>query len=692
MARISSRLAHRLWVDFDMLPAADRSRLLVNLSGALFSLPWLVIGFAWLGIQIDLHILITNWALLLFILVLSLVIERLPILQFINMGGENYGSNSSDLSDIVLISGYFIFGPAAVILLLGKTLIAYGLSWSEVSSHIHRWTWLRNFLFNLGIPLVAILAGLAVYEAAGGTFPLSGLQAAELAAAVVALLLYWLFIALLMLLMWLVMFRSGSGEASVDGVQNGQPPPAMDKVALYRQSSIFLIGSYFPGVFGILAAVLYTRIGLWAFLFYFMGVFLVNFLARRMSLAVMVSQQKTRELDQLEQLGRAIIAAPADASRLPDLLEEHLPAMLSYQQLSVQLFDGRSLVNLPEKRPALDEQLWSYFQDDPKPLEIFPGETHPWSQETSQDRYVLMPILSTDTQVPIGGICLVQEVYIFAESSIDIKPALQVLAAQIASALHASEVFTETLEHQKIAQEMAFAGRIQNSFLPHVIPEIKGWRISAALEPARETSGDFYDLIQLPGNRFAIVVADVTDKGMGAALFMALSRTLIRTYAIEYPRETARVMAAANERIISDATAGLFVTAFYGVLDTSTGELTYANAGHNPPYHIRPGMEVPVTSLKGTGMALGLMEDAVWEQGTVLLESRDSVVLYSDGITEANNPAGSFYGDDRLVSISLANADRPAEEMQEQILSDLRSFVDAAPQSDDITLLVLKRE
>ena len=692
MARLLTRLAHRLWVDFDKLPPADRSRLLMNLSGALFSLPWLVIGLVWLGFKIDFEILLTNWALLLFILGFSLVIERLPFLHFINLGGENYGSNSSDLSDIVLISGYFIFGPTAVLLFLIKTLIAYGLNWSQVSSQFHRWTWLRNLLFNLGAPLVAILAGLAVYEAAGGLFPLSGLRVTELAAAIVALLVYWTIITVLMLLMWLMVFRSRILEPTSDDERNGHSLPGMDQVVLYRQSTIFLIASNFPGVFGILAAVLYTQIGLWAFLFYFTGVFLVNLLARRMSLAVMVSQQKTRELDQLEQLGRAIIAAPADASRLPALLEDHLPGMLSYQQLGVQLFDRRSLLNLPQDRPALDDQLWSYFQGSPRPLEIHPGETHPWSQETSPDRYVVMPILSSDTQEPIGGICLVQEKFIFADVSIDLKPALQVLAAQIASALHAADVFAETLEHQKIAQEMAFAGKIQTSFLPHEVPEIEAWKISAALEPARETSGDFYDLIQLPGNRLGIVVADVTDKGMGAALFMALSRTLIRTYAVEYPLETAHVMAAANQRILSDASAGLFVTAFYGLLDTTSGELIYTNAGHNPPLHVRPGMEAPADTLKGTGMALGLMEDAVWEQGKVLLELGDSVVLYSDGITEANNPAGKFYGDDRLVEITLANADRSAEEMHEMILSDLRQFVDTAPQSDDITLLVLKRE
>ena len=664
----------------------------MNLSGVLFSLPWLVLGLAWLAVQIDPIVLRSHWAIMLFILGFSLVIERLPFYYFTTMGGEHYGSNSSDLCDIVFISGYFIFGPTAVVVFLIKTLLTYGLSWFEVTSTIHRWIWLRNFLFNLGIPLLAIMAGLAIYGAAGGQYPLTGLNTKQLLAAFLALVVYWAVIALLLLLWWFLLYRSRLLETTADGELNGNGQSNLDQVVLYRKSFIFLIAAYFPGVFGILAAVLYTRIGIWIYLFFIAGVFLVSLLARRMSLAVLISQQKTRELDQLEQLGREIIAAPADASNLPNLLEQYLPGMLSYQQLSVRLFDGHSLLNLPQDRPAFDEQLWSYIQGNPTPIETRPGEIPPWSQAMITDRIVIMPILSTAAQEPIGGICLVQEKYIFSEIYFDMKPVLQVLASQIASALHAAEVLFETLEHQKTIQEMAFAGKIQNSFLPQDIPEYEGWKLSASLEPASETSGDFYDLIQLPGDRLGIVVADVTDKGMGAALFMALSRTLIRTYAIEYPVEPARVMTAANQRILMDATAGLFVTAFYGVLNTATGELIYSNAGHNPPFCLRPSSSAPVDKLTRTGMALGLMENAVWEQRSKQIGSRESLVLYSDGITEAQNNTGELYGEERLVQTALANVNRSPEKMQEMIFSDLRLFVNAAPQSDDITLLLLKRE
>ena len=692
MERIIKTLIYRLWPDFDMQPAADRARLYMNISGVLFSLPWLVVGLVWLVIQIDPIVLRSNWAFMLFLLGFSLVIERLPFYYFIKMGGEHYGSNSSDLCDIVLVSGYFIFGPTAVAIFLVKTLLAYILSWFGATSTIHRWIWLRNFLFNLGTPLVAILAGLAVYGAAGGQYPLTGLKANQLLAAFLALVVYWMVIALLMLLWWFLLYRSRLLETTADGELNSNSQSTLDQVVLYRKSFIFLIAAYIPGVFGILAAVLYTRIGIWIYLFFFLGVFFVSLLARRMSFAMMTSQQKTRELDQLEQLGREIIAAPADASNLPNLLEQCLPGMLSYQQLSVRLFDGHSLLNLPQDRPVFDEQLWSYIQENPTPMESRPGEIPPWSQAMITDRIVIMPILSTSEQEPIGGICLVQEKYIFSEIYFDMKPVLQVLAAQIASALHATEIFAETLEHQKTIQEMAFAGKIQSSFLPQDIPDYKGWKLSASLIPASETSGDFYDLIQLPGDCLGIVVADVTDKGMGAALFMALSRTLIRTYAIEYPDEPARVMTAANQRILMDATAGLFVTAFYGVLNTTTGELIYSNAGHNPPFSLHPSSGAPVDKLTRTGMALGLMENAVWEQRSKLIGTRESLVLYSDGITEAQNNTGELYGEERLVQTALANVNRSPEKMQEMIFSDLRLFVNAAPQSDDITLLLLKRE
>jgi len=167
------------------------------------------------------------------------------------------------------------------------------------------------------------------------------------------------------------------------------------------------------------------------------------------------------------------------------------------------------------------------------------------------------------------------------------------------------------------------AGQIQSSFLPDALPEVDGWQLVATLVPARETSGDFYDVIPLGDGRLGILVADVADKGMGAALYMALCHTLIRTYAAEPNARPDRAFGATNRRILMDARAGLFVTAFYGALDPSTGVLTYCNAGHSPPYLLRAGGGAEMEVLHRTGMALGVIEDETWTQATVQLHPGD---------------------------------------------------------------------
>ncbi len=241
-------------------------------------------------------------------------------------------------------------------------------------------------------------------------------------------------------------------------------------------------------------------------------------------------------------------------------------------------------------------------------------------------------------------------------------------------------------------QELALAGRMQASLMPVDFPSLPGWQFAGAWRPARETSGDFYDLIPLPDGRLGLVIADVVDKGMGAALLMALSRTLMRTYADDYPDEPERLLHIANRRIIADIGGGLFVTLFYGVLDPATGSLVYGNAGHPPPYLFRSDPDQPVEALFRTGMPLGISEDSTWERGAIQIPPGALLLLYTDGVQDAQNPQGEFFGEKRVLGTVQAQRGSSARHIQEALIASVLDFAGSEPQVDDIALVVLVRE
>jgi sigma-B regulation protein RsbU (phosphoserine phosphatase) len=246
--------------------------------------------------------------------------------------------------------------------------------------------------------------------------------------------------------------------------------------------------------------------------------------------------------------------------------------------------------------------------------------------------------------------------------------------------------------NRKMERELGLAGEVQASFLPHELPDIPGWQLAVTLNPTRETSGDFYDVNPLPGGRLGIVVADVVDKGAGAALFMALSWILIRTYAAEYPLNPELVLSAVNRRILEDTEAKQFVTVFYGVLDPATGSLVYCNAGHCLPYLLSTQSGSEAQTLCTTGMVLGVTQDATWRQKVVQLVPGDVLVLYTDGVTEAQNEQGMLFDGDRLLESVRANLGRPAQDIQNAVMAKVCEFVGAASQFDDIALMVLIRD
>lgn len=246
--------------------------------------------------------------------------------------------------------------------------------------------------------------------------------------------------------------------------------------------------------------------------------------------------------------------------------------------------------------------------------------------------------------------------------------------------------------NQRMQRELVLAGQVQASMMRSRLPRLPGWELAVRLIPAKLTCGDFYDVLYLPDGKVAILIADVVDKGVGAALYMSMSCTLLRTYALEHPENPGQVFLAVNRRILEDIQTDQFVTVFLGVLDVQAGELTYSNAGHNPPALLRTDEQRTVELLARTGPALGVLEDWTWDQRSIHLAPGDVLVFYTDGITDAESETRDFYGLERLLQSAQKNADRPADALQEAVFNDLQAFTREAPQMDDIALMILKRQ
>jgi len=172
---------------------------------------------------------------------------------------------------------------------------------------------------------------------------------------------------------------------------------------------------------------------------------------------------------------------------------------------------------------------------------------------------------------------------------------------------------------------------------------------------------------------------------------MALSRTLIRTYAAEYPDHPEHLLHVTNQRIIADIHAGLFVTLFYGILDPSTGTLTYCNAGHPPPYIISPGESITFQALRKTGLPLGISETSDWKPATAQIPADALLLLYTDGVPDALNQHGEFFGGEQMLNIIQTQMGHPARIIQDALMSRVYAFAGIEPQVDDITLMILIR-
>ncbi len=247
-----------------------------------------------------------------------------------------------------------------------------------------------------------------------------------------------------------------------------------------------------------------------------------------------------------------------------------------------------------------------------------------------------------------------------------------------------------TREKERIAKELQIAKDIQKSFLPKSAPKLKDYTMAGFNMSAKEVGGDFYDFIDLGDGKIGIVIADVSGKGIPAAIFMGLSKTLVRanTRRILDPIEALK---AANSVIVEESKTGMFITMFYAVLDTNDHTLTYINAGHNPPLLLRDD-DSEIALLKAKGLPLGVMEELNIESKKVSLKSNDLVFLYTDGVTEAVNKNNEEYDMKRLSLLLNQIENKTPEEIIQAVTEDITKFTGDVEQFDDITMVVLRSE
>ena len=277
----------------------------------------------------------------------------------------------------------------------------------------------------------------------------------------------------------------------------------------------------------------------------------------------------------------------------------------------------------------------------------------------------------------------------FRDIGVDYYP--EVIGEKLRQVKHKSRA--QAIAHRIITEEMAQAGRVQHTFIPLHSPSLPGYDISGILLPARETSGDFYDFIDLNNGKLGVVIADVGDKGAGAALYMAMSRTLIRTYAGENHMSPEEVLHQVNRRILTDTQQGIFLTVVFGILDPANGTFTYVNAGHNPPILLKNSDgQITFTHLEKTGTLVGIFEENTWEEKKVMINPGDVLVLYTDGITEAQNEDEAFYGIEQFYEVLKSDFTCSAESLRDSILEGVQAFSGSSPRLDDITLIVIARK
>ena len=341
-------------------------------------------------------------------------------------------------------------------------------------------------------------------------------------------------------------------------------------------------------------------------------------------------------------------------------------------------------VDIPDADPLL-----AYLQSAPGPVDIVRLELDSPAVRALREAGVALVVPLVSQGELIGTLNLGPRLS-EQDYSTDDRRLLSTLAAQAAPAIRVAQLVreqaAEAAEKERLAQELRVATLIQQQFMPRELPHLPEWQIAAFYGPARAVGGDFYDFVEMSDGRIGIAVGDVTDKGVPAALVMARTHSILRAEASRLT-SPAEILSRANDLLVPEMPARMFVTCLFAILDPATGRIVLANAGHNLPY-VRTGETV--TELRATGMPLGLLPGIRYEEVEGTIAPGSNVLLYSDGLVEAHDAERQMFGFDRLRTAFAV--DDAGSELLDRLLETLKAFTGPDhEQEDDITLVTLRR-
>ena len=408
------------------------------------------------------------------------------------------------------------------------------------------------------------------------------------------------------------------------------------------------------------------------------------------------------ELSILNDIATAITSTQS-LEQIIELIVKKCVKYLKVEQGAVMLLDEKdqqnpfhtmirrqdSVTNLLPYR--LDAQLTGWMLKNKNPLLINDFEKDIRFKFVSDKSFPVNTLLSVPIQLKgkMIGLITVFNKRVSTGFTSDDQRLLGIIAAQSAHVIEHARLYQEEQALRHLQEEMHLAYEIQSDLLPKSQPGIKGYQIAGKSIPAKDVGGDYYDFISIDDNRLAFCVGDISGKGIPAALLMAnLQATLRGQTALDRPCKD--LISFTNNMLYHSTAPNKFATLFYGILNSSTHEIIYCNAGHNDPYLIAANKDI--IKLSAGGIVVGIMPKVPFEEASVNINPGELLFLFSDGITEAMNSGEEEFGDNRLTDILLKNKNESAEKIIEIIFNEVENFAGNVPPMDDKTIVVIKRE